>query len=89
MIDLDAIEARATAATNGPWRAGSVAAEGKVWCPCDPSPVLGAGERCLVSLSLAYPHTADREFIAHAREDVPALVAEIRRLRTELTRACK
>ena len=30
-----------------------------------------------------FPHTANREFIAHARTDVPALVAEVRRLRAQ------
>jgi hypothetical protein len=32
-------------------------------------------------------HAADAEFIAHARTDVPALLAEVERLRAELTQA--
>ncbi|WP_189093077.1 hypothetical protein [Deinococcus ruber] len=38
---------------------------------------------CLQSLQLAYQDASDENalFIAHAREDVPALLAEIRRLR--------
>jgi len=34
----------------------------------------------------SYPVEANAEFAAHARKDVPALLAEIRRLRAEATR---
>lgn len=65
--DLDAIEARANAATEGPW----------------------AADRLEGNLDSLYSRVAevgmwleaDAEFIAHARADVPALVAEVRRLR--------
>ncbi|MGW1533912.1 hypothetical protein [Streptomyces aureus] len=68
-LNLDAIETRATAATPGPWRL------------CDDySDVLNPDGYQLAS----YAATADGEFIAHAPEDVRTLVAEVRRLRTEL-----
>lgn len=78
--DLDAIEARANAATPGPWRAGTEEF-------IDYGAVFGrqieedglSRVRCLVDDLSDIPGTA--EFIAHARTDVPALVAEVRRLR--------
>lgn len=68
-LQLDDIEARATAATPGPWKRSE-----------DYSDVLAPDGSQLASYWLGW----DGEFIAHAREDVPALIAEIRRLRTEL-----
>lgn len=75
--ELQAIKARAEAATPGPWRvdAGSEArylrAEGE--------------SGALMSDTQYYPWTPDAEgdwqFIAHARTDVPDLVAEVERLR--------
>ena len=50
-LDLEAIKARATAATEGPWE----------W----DDPTIG-------------------QFLAHAREDIPALLAEVERLRGQL-----
>lgn len=75
---LAAIEARASAATRGPWDsigervyAGGasawVVAESKMW-GLD-------GERD--------DYAADAAFVAGARADVPALLAEVRRLRAE------
>lgn len=83
-LDLDAIEARATAAFPPPWRAGVMESEGKVWAH-DPEALGGpsVGERCVFTANKHFPHTANREFIAHARTDVPALVAEVRRLRAQ------
>ena len=80
--DLDAIAARANAAYPGPWRAGTVEAEGKVWAH-DPEALGGpvVGERCVFIANKYFEHTANREFVAHARKDVPDLVAEVRRLR--------
>ncbi len=80
-LDLDAIEARANAAYPPPWRAGVMENEGKVWAR-DPDALGGpsVGERCLFIANKHYPHTANREFIAHARTDVPALIARGRDL---------
>lgn len=85
---LAEIEARANAATPGPWRAGTVEAEGKVWAR-DPTALGGPslGERCVFDANPHYPHNANRAFIAHARTDVPDLVAEVRRLTAALATA--
>lgn len=63
-LDLDAIEARVFETTAGPWTAHD---DGLVWPPHIGDPVSG---------SVWLP---DARFIAAARTDVPALVAEIRR----------
>ena len=80
-IDLDAIEARANAATDGPWSVyQTMHAEPKVVNSTGHWP---AGEVANASNSPADYGNADAEFIAHARTDVPALVAEVRRLRED------
>ena len=72
--DLDAIRARAEAATEGPWEAEAL--EGNIVTPT---------QGTIVEV---YSWTdADAEFIAHAREDVPALLAEVEQLRAELAHA--
>jgi hypothetical protein len=69
---LDAIEERANAATPGPWLPYSE----ERWCGV----VTGErGEEVEVMVGQAVSE-ADAEFVAHAREDVPALVTEVRRL---------
>jgi hypothetical protein len=70
-LDLDVIEARANAATPGPWFA---AAEDVFRSANDPeygpvSSLVGGAEA---------NHPEDALFMAHAREDVPALVVEVR-----------
>lgn len=76
-LDLDAIEALANAASPGPWRVGSV----------DTDPVFAwhgatmGGERQLLRFNPCFSYANDAAFIAAAREAVPALVAEVRRLR--------
>ena len=68
MLDLDAIEARAEAATEGPWfnnRNGVVIVESHPLAPT-------------VSENSSW---GDAEFIAAARADIPALVAELRAAR--------
>ena len=65
MNRLDEIEARTTAATEGPWE------------------LLGGGEYVSGPDILVAPDdggvtSADAEFIAHARQDAPALVAALR-----------
>ena len=83
--ELDAIEARANAATPGPWRSdvGSGANRLRLWVP---------GGMLIADSYPPKPHRArdeqqgkaDYGFIAGARTDVPALVAEVRRLREAL-----
>ena len=81
---LDAIEQRANAATEGPWRAAVVARFvdddgylGRLMTAIYPAGPSGPPPLFVTPDWLA----ADAEFIAHARSDVPVLVAEVRRLR--------
>ena len=80
-LDLTAIKARTEAATEGPW---------KSWNPASgPSHLTLGGKVAWESRQSAtpfgddevIPHWADATFIAAARTDVPALVAEVERLR--------
>jgi hypothetical protein len=66
MLDLDAIEARAEAASEGPW-----------------SNVDGASSmiHCEDGYVGTVPFPPNAYFIAHARTDIPALVAELRAAR--------
>ena len=75
MKRLDEIEARTTAATEGPWEAEHhynrltgkhVVSEIPRVAECEGN---GAG---------GLDHAEDAEFISHARQDVPALVAALR-----------
>jgi hypothetical protein len=74
--ELDAIEARANAATKGPWLAfpgsGMVGAAWRShgWVADVPR---------FLSPGVNNHRVADAEFIAHARTDVPSLVAELRK----------
>lgn len=77
---LQAIEERANKATPGPWM--EVAESGEWWLS-GPEPThfvmsTNASEDIL---------QADIDFIAHARADVPALIAEVRSLRAKLAAA--
>ena len=82
-LDLEPIKERLAAATPGPWR---------VWHDPDPSKAGTAvetawcygdieGDTELITDYL--PTGADAEMIAHAPEDIAALVAEVERLRAE------
>lgn len=69
-IDLDAIQARAEASTPGPWTARAAY----------PHLVIQEEDN-VVSTNLAGRPSADAEFIAHAREDVPALLGVVAAIR--------
>jgi hypothetical protein len=69
-LDLDAIRRRCEAATEGPW-ATYKSANGWHYM----IPTVGVVD------SVFRQAEADVRFIAHAREDVPALIAEVERLR--------
>ncbi|AYD83906.1 hypothetical protein SEA_GETALONG_46 [Gordonia phage Getalong] len=73
-LDLDAIEARANAATRGPWKMGKRSWPDVVMTPygCLWNP--GTGR---------INDIEDGEFVAHAREDIPALIARIRQLEAD------
>lgn len=69
MIDLEAIEARVNAASEGPWinrpeKSFNVQSVNKNIASCF--------------------RTGNAEFIAHAREDIPALLAEVKRQAAEI-----
>jgi hypothetical protein len=70
MIDLDEIEARANAATPGPWTPQTIRLIDGVDLP---DATVAQWQR-------------DAAFIAHARTDVPALVARVRELEAECER---
>ena len=87
--DLDAIEKRAEAATKGPWEwhgtATTVPNKRRVMLRfLDGDRPTGIPISAPNS-SIA-PQSDDATFIEHARADVPALVAEVRRLRAALHR---
>lgn len=85
-VALGAVEARAAAALPGPWEAEH--AEHGAWSLTATLP--GPGERYAVLAQRfaweewATESRATGEFIAHSREDVLALAAEVRRLREAL-----
>ena len=90
-LDLEAIKKRAESATPGPWEWEPPSED--PYPMYDESligPVLD-GEKFPVQVLSGWGYDAsgtncepqDREFIAHARTDVPALVAEVERLRAE------
>ena len=89
-IDLDAIEARANAATPGPWfsnEPGGSSCGGPLTQPYISRKVQNADGRAVNLVVAEITMAGDMEladFIAHSRTDVPALIAEIRRLRARV-----
>lgn len=75
-LNVDEIEARANQASPGPWRTGRSVHRTVYVCASS-----DGGFGCLAGLM---DRPCDGRFVAHAREDVPALVAEVRRLRALL-----
>jgi hypothetical protein len=76
-LDLDAIKARADAATEGPWESvvddhGRGRVDASIWAK-------SIGYYIAEKVTSGPKHIADAEFMAKAREDVPALVAELER----------
>lgn len=89
--ELDAIRKRAEAATAGPWH-GNTALR-MIFAKRQSGDPEGAdGDRPIASIPLALDNTrgilgnrdADAAFIAHSREDIPALLDELQRLRDGL-----
>lgn len=96
--ELDAIEARANAATAGPWGWQDFGGGCYLTGQYGPRPiilsVIDEGSKHVIAnlepdhlLAPLVPEHPDSVFIENARDDVPALVAEIRRLREEDGRA--
>jgi hypothetical protein len=81
--DLMSIKARCDAATSGPWRSwieGRDHEAGSNFIQTGPD--TGRGP----DIELLGASNADQDFIAHARQDVPRLLAEVHRLRAEVAR---
>ena len=70
---LNEVQARADAATPGPW---SISRHGEVW------DVTGEVIQSDILIPRCYPpeHEDNKRFIAHSRKDIPALIAEVKRL---------
>ena len=85
--DLEAIKARAAAATEGPWEWDDPTI-GQHWSRPEPwatvvDDEVNCGGYCYGGSSSPIKSDADGQFIAHAREDIPVLLAEVERLREE------
>jgi len=78
-LDLDAIRARYDVANPGPWTV--------VPAPMPGEYVIQDGPEVVATTHGLYAAEANAEFIAHARVDVPALLAEVERLRTRIHEA--
>ncbi len=76
---LAAVEARAAAATPGPWGALDLGWPDRM-IPICPGSDVGRGVLAYVG-QRGQPNMANATFIACARADIPTLVAEVRRLR--------
>jgi hypothetical protein len=76
MLDLDAIEARAEAATPGPWIVSGSVIHSPIREPWDGKP-----NAVIVDAHIFEPNA---DFIAASRTDTPALVAELRAARADL-----
>lgn len=88
-LDLDAIEARANAATEGPWHVVTAWTDYVAYQVTDDGEAASMncyGGSGAMNTGLGVIED-DAEFIAHARTDVPALVAEVRRLRNVIEEA--
>lgn len=77
------LEARALAASPGPWRS---LLEGRDHTSGSSFIMTGEGAARGDDIELTGATPADFDFIAHARQDIPRLVAEVRALRAELHR---
>jgi hypothetical protein len=77
-VELDTIEARCNAATPGPWMSY---VEGRDHESGSDFIMTGEGGSRREDIELTGATRADQDFIAAARQDVPRLVAEVRRLK--------
>jgi hypothetical protein len=75
---LREIEARCNATTAGPWESFI---EGRDHLSGDDFIRTGGLDDSSPDIYLLQATQADQDFIAHSRQDVPALIAEVRRLK--------
>lgn len=80
IVDLDEIEARANAATPGPFKAGRDGWRAQVWLP-------NYSTWASVAIANSVDPDADVAFLVSARADVRALVAELRAARVVIAEA--
>lgn len=87
MLDLTPIKERETKATRGPWEARG---QMHVWSFCtahtDCHHVNKVADLAYHAAGGFEQTKADSQFIAHAREDIPALIAEVKRLKAQVER---
>lgn len=81
-LNLEAIRRRAAAATPGTWRIGSRFGSGVLGS----SVAVISGKLPPIELDPRRNGRADAAFIAHARQDIPALLVEVDRLSGEVER---
>ncbi|MEO5322297.1 hypothetical protein PV773_03135 [Mesorhizobium sp. CC13] len=79
--DLDIIEARFRRASTGPWKSY---VEGRDRVGGSSFIMVGEGAGRQDDMELTGATAADQDFIAEARQDIPAPVAEVRALRALL-----
>lgn len=82
--ELARLEALAQAATPGPWAPTAVCDDDDHWYACSPEHAFAEDDPACDSGKRHPGALADAAFIAAARDAVPALVAEVRRLREQL-----
>ncbi len=95
MLDLESIKKREQAAIDAPWGWQRFGKEMMLVAQWGPLPVvlaangndIEARERMTGLLQPITACNADADFIAHARTDIPALIAEVERLRETLKRS--
>ncbi|GAB7039728.1 MULTISPECIES: hypothetical protein [Catenuloplanes] len=80
-LNLNAIRRRCETATPGPWMTGSYFGARTL----GPAVAVISGNLPPIELDPLRNGKADARFIAHARKDVPALLAEVERLSAEVT----
>ncbi len=78
---LDEIQERCDAASAGPWKSY---VEGRDHTSGSDFIMTGEGVNRGDDIELSGASIADQDFIAHARQDLPALIKEIHRLKKKL-----
>ena len=73
-VELEAMRARCVAATPGPWQSFVEGRDHTGGSSC----IRTGGE---VDIELSGATISDQDFIANARQDLPRLIAEVKRLR--------
>lgn len=79
--ELEAIRRRCDGATPGPWRSF---VEGRDHTSGSSFIMTGSGNNRGNDIELSGATTADQDFIAHARQDIPRLLDEIARLKRSI-----